>query len=163
MGIEARLVLAATVAAGGLVACGGDDSGDDGAVTPAETSTQAPSTPALIGGDAILIETRVTDARSHTVELLSGSVIGESAFCPGGTVSGSSEGATITTTFDCPGGSLDVEYRPRQMSLVQSSSWEVVSGTGTFEGLPGGGRMVAAFDGDDPDVGREVFTGTVGR
>ena len=44
----------------------------------------------------------------------------------------------------------------------QGGVWEVVSGTGRFEGLRGGGSMVAPFESDDPDAGREVFTGTVG-
>jgi hypothetical protein len=75
--------------------------------------------------------------------------------------SGSSQGPTITTIFTCPDGILTVEYAPSQHSLVQSSEWKVVSGTGTFEGLSGGGFMVAAFTSDDPDSGREIFTGTV--
>jgi hypothetical protein len=54
-----------------------------------------------------------------------------------------------------------VRYSPGQRSLVQSSPWEVVSGTGRFATLSGGGTMAAAFSDDDPDVGREVFTGTV--
>jgi hypothetical protein len=41
--------------------------------------------------------------------------------------------------------------------------WEVVRGTGSFEGLRGGGSMVAKFASDDPDSGREFFTGTVGK
>jgi hypothetical protein len=36
-----------------------------------------------------------------------------------------------------------------------------VSGTGDLAGLRGGGWMVAAFESDDPDAGREIFTGTV--
>ena len=41
--------------------------------------------------------------------------------------------------------------------------WEVVRGTGSFEGLREGGSIVAAFKSDDPDSGREIFTGTVGK
>ncbi len=41
--------------------------------------------------------------------------------------------------------------------------WEVVSGTGRFKGVRGGGSMVATFESDDPDTGREIFTGTVGK
>jgi hypothetical protein len=47
--------------------------------------------------------------------------------------------------------------------LVQGGVWEVVRGTGRFEGLRGGGSMVAKFESDNPDGGREIFTGTVGK
>ena len=112
-------------------------------------------------GDAILIETRISNARKHSGEVLDGSVIGESAFCPGGKTRGGSTGATITATFHCPGGRLTVSYSPTQRSLVQSSDWEIVSGTGSFKGLRGGGWMVANFGSEDPEKGGETFTGTV--
>jgi hypothetical protein len=157
-----RTAMLVTVAAGaaiGLGACSADDGGDD---RPAGTAgTSAEETSGSLRGDALLIETRITDARRHTGEVLDGSRIGESPFCPGGAANGSSEGATITTTFSCPGGTLTVQYAPTQRALVQSSEWRVVSGTGEFEGLRGGGFMVASFETDDPDVGRELFAGTV--
>jgi hypothetical protein len=112
-------------------------------------------------GDAILIETRISDAR-HTGGVLPASFIGESAFCAGGKTTGDSTGPTITTTFRCPDGVLKVRFAPMQPSLVQSAVWEVVTGTGHFEGLRGGGSMVARFESADPDEGRETFTGTVG-
>jgi hypothetical protein len=37
----------------------------------------------------------------------------------------------------------------------------VVSGTGKFKGLRGGGSMVAKFGSEDPEKGGETFTGTV--
>ena len=156
--------MALTVAASGLAACGGDKGGDVRTVTaPAETSAQETPASAPVSGDAILIETRVTNAKRHTGVVLGGSVIGESAFCRGGKTSGGSEGPTITTQFRCPGGTLKVQYAPTQRSLVQGGVWEVVRGTGSFEGLRGGGSMVAKFESDDPDSGREIFTGTVGK
>jgi hypothetical protein len=159
------LVMAVVVAAGGLGACGGGDGEDDrpGTATGAGTPAKKTPTSAPLSGNAILIETRITNARRHTGEVLGGSVIGESPFCRGGKSSGGSEGPTITTTFRCPGGTLKVRYAPTQRSLVQGAVWEVVSGTGNLEGLRGGGSMVAKFDNDDPDTGGEVFTGTVGR
>jgi hypothetical protein len=39
----------------------------------------------------------------------------------------------------------------------------VISGTGNLAGLSGGGSMVAIFEKDDPDRGREIFTGLVGE
>jgi hypothetical protein len=162
---KVRLVIALTIAGIGLAACGGDNGGDVRTVTvaPAETSAQETSTSAPVSGDAILIETRVTNAKRHTGEVLGVSVIGESAFCRGGKTSGGSEGPTITTTFRCPGGTLKVQYAPTQPSFVQSAVWEVVSGTGSFEGLRGGGSMVAKFESENPNTGREIFTGTVGK
>jgi hypothetical protein len=105
----------------------------------------------------------VLDAREHRGEVVGTSVLGESAFCRGGRSTGGSEGSTITTTVHCRGGTLTVRYFPIQRSLVQGSQWEVVDGTGSFAGQQGGGTMVAVFDEDDPDRGREVFTGTVGE
>jgi hypothetical protein len=163
MRTRARIVdrwLAATlaVAAIGLAACGGYTGGEVRTVTVPAVEQDTPAT-----GDAILIETRITDAKAHTGEVLSGSVIGESAFCPGGKSSGGSDGALITSTFRCPDGSLKVSYSPMQQSLVQGAVWEVVSGTGSYEGLRGGGSMVARFGNIDPDEGRETFTGIVDK
>ena len=144
----------------GIVACG-DGGGEVRTVTvetPADAEQGPPAT-----GDAILIETRITSARKHAGEVLDGSVIGESAFCPGGKSTGGSTGATITATFHCRGGRLTVSYSPTQRSLVQSSDWEIVSGTGSFKGLRGGGWMVANFGSEDPEKGGETFTGTVTR
>jgi hypothetical protein len=157
--IKAAFLVACAIAAIGLSAC--SEQADAPRETPTPTPTTSTSTSSVVNGDGILIETRITDARAHTGEVLEGSVIGESAFCMGGTSTGSSQGPTITTIFDCPDGTLTVKYAPAQVSLVQSSTWEVVSGTGDFEGLRGGGSMVAAFESDDPDSGREVFTGTI--
>src|SRR3954453_19874336 len=163
---RARLGIALTIGMIGLAGCGGGDDAEGrttaaAETSAAETSTADTSTPPPVDGDAVLIRTRVTDARAHTGEVLDGSVIGETAFCAGGTTSGSSRGPTITTTFTCPGGPLLLEYAPRQPSLVQSAAWEVVDATGDLEGLRGGGWMVAVFESDDPDAGTETFAGTV--
>jgi hypothetical protein len=149
----------------GLAACGDDDGGAVRTVTVPgpEASAQDSAPAAAVGGDAILIETRITSARRHTGEILGTSVIGEAAFCRGGTTSGGSDGPTITATFRCDNGTLKVQYAPTQRSLVQGGAWEIVKGTGRFKGLRGGGSMVARFEEDDPEGGREIFTGTVSR
>jgi hypothetical protein len=159
------VVLGTSVAMLGFVGCGSDSGGDvrTVTVTAADTSAQETSTRAPVSGDAILIETRITNARRHASEVLDGSVIGESAFCRGGKISGGSDGPTITSTFHCPGGTLTLKYAPTQPRLVQGNVWEIVSGTRRFKGMRGGGSMVAKFENDDPDRGREFFTGTVGR
>lgn len=155
-----------------LMACAGDDGGavqPDTAATAAESTTgaepptQESSMSAPIFGKPIFIETRVIDARRHVGVVVTRSVIGETAFCPGGRTSGGSEGAAITTTFHCPGGTLTIRYSPTQRSRVQGALWEVMSGTGSLAGLSGGGSMVDIFEKDDPDRGREIFTGTIGE
>jgi hypothetical protein len=143
----------------GIAACGDDDGGVVRTVT-VETPAEAEEGPSGIGAP-ILIETRISDPRKHVGEVLDGSVIGESAFCPGGKTRGGSTGGLITATFECPGGRLTVSFSPTQRSLVQSSDWKVVSASGDFKGLDGGGWMVANFGGDDPEKGGETFTGTV--
>src|SRR5688500_16220712 len=120
-----RLVLAAMTAIV-FAACGGD--GDDEVETPTETAAEtsaaaAPTVPPA-DGDAILIETRVTDARSHTGEVVA-MYIGESAYCRGAKTSGGSDGAAIATTLECPEGTLKLEFAPTQPSNVQGATWEV--------------------------------------
>jgi len=166
-------LMAAIALTAGLAACDGGD--DTDAQPDASSAAESPSPEssdssavdsplaAPLFGKAILIETRVLNAGRHRTVVEGTSVIGESAFCRGGGARGGSEGAAITTTFHCPGGTLTVRYSPIQRSLVQGAGWEVVSGTGNLAGLRGGGSMVAVFDDDHPDRGREVFTGTVGE
>ena len=159
--VKTAFTVLLTVSLLGIAACGGND-GDEVRTVTVETPAKAEQV-APVTGDAILIETRITSAREHTGEVRDGSVIGESAFCPGGKTSGGSAGATITSTFQCPGGRLTVSFSPTQHSRVQSSEWEVVSGTGSFKGLRGGGWMVAKFESEDPEKDGETFTGTVTR
>jgi hypothetical protein len=160
---QTRVALIVVLVMTGLAACARDtpDDVETGAPTPVDTPTEAAPPPPVTSGDAILIETRITDARAHTGEVLRTSLLGEEEFCPGGTSQGGSVGAMITSTFTCPDGTLEVQFAPTQMSSVQGSPWQIVKGTGAYKGLQGGGSMVAAFVGDDPDVGREVFTGLV--
>jgi len=68
----------------------------------------------------------------------------------------------ITSTFRCPDGRLTVSFSPMQNSLVQSSEWQIESGTGSYKGLRGGGWMVAKFE-KRVGPGGETFTGTVTR
>jgi hypothetical protein len=157
--VDRRLMAALAVAAIGLAGCGGDDGAAVRTVTVAEQAD-----PVL--GDPILIQTRISDARHHTGDVLDGSFIGDSAFCPGGktSVAGDVEGtASVITTFRCREGRLTIRFSPLQPEAVSSAVWGVVSGTGSFKGLRGGGSMVAKFEREVPDKGQETFTGTVGR
>src|SRR5690242_4957595 len=87
------LATALTVAGIGLVACGSGSGGSTRTVTVTSTATSAQQTPtsAPAGGDAILIETRITNAMQHTGKVV-GVWIGESAYCRGGRSSGTSAG-----------------------------------------------------------------------
>jgi len=158
---RAMPVMAGVTAALWLAACGDDNGSVRTATVPAaETATQTSTSPP-VDGDPILIETRVTDIKNHKGKVLGVSRIGESAFCRGGKTSGGSEGALITSTFHCSDGTLKVRFAPTQRSVVQGAPWEIVSGTGSYKGLRGGGSMVAKFD--DPATGGEIFTGIVSK
>jgi hypothetical protein len=149
------LALALVVTASGIAACGGDD-GD-------ETGTSAKES-----GQPILIRTHVAplNARGETFgEVLSGSTIGDSAFCAGGRFDdahGEPPLGLVVKRFRCPDGTLTITFSPTQPSLKQSSDWHVAKGLGRFEGVSGGGRMRAVFE-SGVGEGRETFTGTVTR
>lgn len=163
--VDRRLTATLAVVVLGVAACGDDDSTEVRTVTvPAESSADqgaATGQQSVVDGDAILIRTRITDGRKHEGTVLDGSFIGESAFCAGGTTSGGGQ-VPIILTFSCPGGRLTVKFAVTQPSPVQNAIWEVVRGSGRFEGLRGGGSMVVRFSGD-PEIGRETFTGAVGK
>ena len=135
----------------GLAACG-DDDGD-------ETGTNA---------EPILIKTHLAplNARGEsTGEVLSGSTIGDSAFCAGGNfLDGPVKppNRSVLRTFHCPGGILTITFISTPPSVKQRSDWEVENGHGRFEGLSGGGRMTGVLESRSRE-GRETFTGTVTR
>ena len=167
---QITLAVAAALAVVILAACGGGggdepDAGETSPTDTAQTESSPEPTPAAIpvGGDPVLIQTKITDARQHTGKVLGSSFIGESAFCQGGTASGGSTGAQITTTLECEDGTLQLQFSPTQRSLVQGSAWTVLEGTGKYEGLRGGGSMVVRFSDDNPDVGGETFVGIIGK
>jgi hypothetical protein len=127
----------------GIAACSNDD-GDEGGTT---------GTSAKEGSEPILIKTRVApqNARDETSgEVFSGSTIGNSAFCTGGSFIDGSDG-NLTITFTTTGSGLE-----------QRGDWKVVKGFGRLEGLGGGGQMTAVFESGGGE-GRETLTGTVTR
>ena len=138
----------------GLAACG-DDDGD-------ETGTSAKD------GEPILIKTHLAPLNTRgesTGEVLSGSTIGDSAFCAGGTFfdAATRPGTQVLVRiFRCPGGTLTITFTSTPPDVKQRSDWKVVKGLGRFEGLSGGGRMRAVFESGRGE-GRETFTGTVTR
>ena len=100
-------------------------------------------------------------------EVLGGSSLGDSPFCPGGTFSDlhsdDPDIGLVDRTFDCPGGSLRIGVTPGvPTGRTQAGPWRVVSGTGTFDGLRGDGQMEVKYEpGTRSTEGRETFTGEV--
>jgi hypothetical protein len=164
-----RAVVLASVLALVVGACAGGQDGER-----AVTGTSAAST-AETGGEPILIRARMVIAGAPgaepiaTGEVLEGSSLGSTAFCPGGTVL-DSHGSTdpevwlIAETITCPDGTLTLIVIPDvPQGLTQTGSWEVDTGTGAFEGLRGSGQLDVVYD-PDPNLPAEVtLTGTVTR
>jgi hypothetical protein len=150
--------LAVTVIA--LPACGGG--GDEGDAPGASES--------VAGGEPepILIKTRVN---IPTGNVLDGSTIGDSPFCPGGTVKdthGTPDIGLVDRTITCQDGTLRMGFDPHEpVNDTQSGKWRIVSGTGAYEGWMGSGQMEMKYDPSDnrkhPTRGRERYTGTVTR
>ena len=164
--VKAAFTMLLTVSLLGIAACGDDD--DEGGTT---TGAEEAGTTAKGSGEPILIKTHVVFLEDPTAkaeakgEVLPGSAMGDSAFCAGGRFSdrhGEPPLGLVVKTFRCPGGRLTITFSPTEPSLKQSADWEVVKGSGTFEGLSGGGRMRAVFESKGGE-GRETFTGTVTR
>jgi hypothetical protein len=156
----------------GIAACSDDDGDEGGTTTGAEeagTTAGGDETEssAKESGEPILIKTHLAplNARGEsTGEVLSGSTIGDSAFCAGGKfIDGPVEPTkrSVMRSFRCPGGTLTITFTSTPPGVKQSSDWKVVKGLVRFEGLSGGGRMRGVLE--SGGGGRETFTGTVTR
>ena len=158
-GAKLWLALAGVVTALGLAACGGDDGDEGGTTTGAEEAGTTAGgdetgTSAKKSGEPILIKTHVAplNARGETTgEVLSGSTIGDSAFCAGGRFIDAPEKppgtGVVVRSFRCPGGTLTITFSATPTTgLRQRGDWKVVKGLGRFEGLSGGGRMRAVSE-----------------
>jgi hypothetical protein len=172
------VAVALVVSAIGLAGCSLDDAGtDDGAVAdPDVTSPSSVATSVapdvdgdsevpVLDGDAILILDQVTDVNGGKVRRRS--FIGDSTFCPGGSMKherGRPGIGTGIATFRCRDGSLSIGFTPLPApGLIQSSPWKVVSGTGSYKGIRGQGWMVVRFEGGSSEKGEETFVGTITR
>jgi hypothetical protein len=167
------LTLALTIMATCVTACDDDRGGGDedgrtvapSANTHRTTPTQAtPSHDAPEGDpEPILIKTRV---KGLTGEVLAGSVLGDSPFCPGGSVRhehGSLEiGFPAINVFQCPNGQLRIGFGPgpdQMNNSVQTSDWKILDGTGRFARISGDGQMIVQFERAGSVRGQETFTG----
>lgn len=171
---QARWLAAAlTVTAIALSACGGDDGGAAG--TTASPSIKSDST---VGdgadGEPILILTRVTLTPASEVvstgKILDGSTIGDSPFCPGGTIKDKHGNpdptkepfGLVDRTITCQDGTLRMGFTPGvPQGRTQAGPWKVVSGTDSYERWQGSGQMETKYDRGNDTKGRETFTGTV--
>jgi hypothetical protein len=160
------LALALTLATVGLGACGDDDGDENGAATTPGVDTDLPADSGE-GSEEIVIK---TDLTIPTGEVLEGSSIGDTPFCPGGTFRdqrGSADPSvppfgSVDRTFRCPDGSLRIGFTPGvPQGRTQTGPWRAVSGTGALEGLQGNGQMEVKFEPGSDTKGRETFTGTV--
>jgi hypothetical protein len=148
----------------GISACSNDD-GDEGETAAGGDKT---GTSAKEASEPILIKTRLAplNARDETSgEVLSGSTIGNSAFCTGGSfIDGPKKPPldSVDRIFRCSEGNLTINFTTTGSGLEQRGDWKVVQGFGRLEGLAGGGQMSAVFESERGE-GQETLTGTVTR
>jgi hypothetical protein len=121
-------------------------------------------------GEPILIKTQVTihipyRPREFTGEVLGGSAIGDSPFCPRGRFRdrhGNAGIGLVDRTFRCPDGSLRIGFTPgAPKGRTQAGPWKILSGNGAFERLRGQGQMNIKYERGSSSKGRETFTGRV--
>jgi hypothetical protein len=157
----------------GIAACDDDDGDEGGTTTGAEDAGTTAGgdetgTGAKESGEPILIKTHLAPLNAEGEsfgEVLSGSTIGDSAFCAGGRfadAAGEPPIESVVRTFRCPGGTLTITFTTTPPGVPQRGDWKVVKGLVGFEGLSGGGRMRGVLE-SEGGGGRETFTGTVTR
>jgi hypothetical protein len=139
----------------------GDDDDDDG-------GSQQRATP-VASSEPILIKTRVD---IPTGEVLGGSSIGDSPFCPGGTFRdrhGSADPSVppygwVDRTFRCPDGSLRIGFTPGEpQGRRQAGHGRSLAAPAPSRGCREGGRMEIKYKPGSDTKGRETHTGTVTR
>ena len=116
-------------------------------------------------GSRLLIKTRM---KGFAGKVLTGSVIGDTPFCPDGTVShedGNPDiGFPAINVFACPDGQLRIGFGPgpdQMDNAVQTSYWKILEGTGSLEGVTGDGQMTVRWESAGSSNGEETFTGLV--
>jgi hypothetical protein len=163
---SATVSLPLLIASAVLTSCGNhNDEGSASAPTP--TSRFALDTSSRPAGesDRTVIKTRIV---GFTGRVLTGSILGSTVFCRGGTVRharGNLEiGFPAVNVFSCPTGSLRIGFGPGpdQMDYtVQTSNWRVLGGSGSFVGATGEGTMQVKWEQAEAALGRETFRGVI--
>jgi hypothetical protein len=165
----ARSALTAlAIAATSLTACSGaSETGATASATAsgAATTGATVTTPAHGEHKTIVIKTQFVDFDGTVV---AGSLIGDSSFCPGGTLHhefGSPEiGYPAINVFTCGESQLKIGFGPgpdQMNNRIQTSDWEILGGSGDFVGVTGSGQMKVEFPRVGASRGQETFTGTV--
>jgi len=160
----------------GFASCGDDAGDEDGTTTTPGVDSDGSADPEK-ESENVVIETEVhieiseggpqTGDPQGGGKVLDGSSLGDSPFCPGGTFRdrhGDAEIGLVDRTFRCSGGSLRIGFTPGvpEDPQTQNGPWNVVSGTGDFEGIQGHGEMEIKYEpGTHGSEGRETFTGTI--
>ena len=152
-------------------ACGGDD---EDAATASATSAgaAAPRRVAIVIRAKLKVATQDGAEPIATGTILAGSTLSGAPFCAGGTILDSHASLDpemaayfIDRKITCPDGTVRVGLTPEvgaeQMSETQMGTWKIVSGTGAFEGLRGGGKSKAVYDPNPSAPVHETLTGTV--
>ena len=123
----------------------------------------------LVIAPRVLVADREQTEPIATGEVLAGSTLGGSPFCPGGTVldsHGSTDPAIrlIIETITCPDGTLSLAFTPFELNgQTQAGAWMIVKGTGAYDGLTGSGTLEAVYDPDPAAPTNVTFTGTARR
>ena len=171
LGLVGALVLVGVLFLG---ACGGDEK--DAANTSA-------ASPTALAGEPIVIREKLTIAEEEGSEpiatgtILAGSTLGDTPFCAGGTILESHasldpkmEPYLIDMKITCPDGTVRIGFTPEvgadpdpQEGQPQRGVWTIVSGTGEYEGLGGGGTSEAVYGPNPNSPVRQTLTGTVAR
>src|SRR4051812_8913736 len=162
----AMLALVAMSAVACLTSCGNDNVEEQGSTTSSPSGSDIDhSAPPTLNEEKVVIKTRI---RGFTGRVLTASVVGDAAFCPGGTVRhehGSLEiGFPAVNVFSCQTGALKVGFGPgpdQMNQLLQTSDWRVLDGTGSFAGSTGEGTMQVKFKEGDAVIGHETFLGVI--
>ena len=162
-----RLALPLLLSTLTLAACG-EESGD-GESSSRPTSSAEP--------EQILITTNVKlDIPDGAVqvgdptgggEILEGSSVGDSPFCPDGTFRdshGEASTGLVDRMIECPEGTLRIGFTPGPPDDdgSQSGPWRILDGAGAFEQWEGSGEMSTVYKPKTHGTeGSEKFTGTV--
>jgi hypothetical protein len=167
--VASLLGASALAAALALAGCGGDSTPADARASATASNVRVPqpasdtSATSEPSGPPILIRTAMNGL---TGKVMAGSELGESPFCPGGSVRhdhGSPElGFPAVNVFHCSDGDLKIGFGPgpdQMNNAFQTSSWEVLEGTGTYAALTGRGQMVVKFTSAGAVNGQETFLG----
>jgi hypothetical protein len=160
------LLLVLTIVATALTGCGDDHEGEATTTPAVESETPA----GLIDGQEEIVIKTYADLQSvvDMGKVLNGSSLGDSSFCPKGTFSGghgNTDNGWLDKTFECPDGTLTIAFDPRNTKAQSASGpWEVLSGTGAYQGMEGSGHFEIQFPADPMVMeGHETFTGTISQ